>query len=191
MTTPNPEASDFAPMQRLAQAVQREQTRRERLGRLYIALLAVPLVILGAFLMYGRSDREVIERAVESRVKPVEIQYQTVQSALGSVRDLDTILPRLNRTARRLDEQFAQMATVARMQDSLVRGVQVSRLDSSISELRAVQRRLSEQLARQDQIIRALGDPRTLQRRLDVLEGRVDSLRRLTRTPTRAVPTRP
>jgi chromosome segregation ATPase len=173
-----------------------------------MVLLAVPLLIFGAILKYGRSDREVVDRAVDSRVKPVEAQYEAIQPALRAARGLDSVLPQVNRAARRLDEQADALSTVVRRQDELTRAVaavpvrmdavevelrsvraaqrpdtslphvqqQLTRLESTLGELRALQGRLGEQLDRQDRTIRAL-DPSAVLRRLNVLEGRVDSLR--------------
>lgn len=152
-----------------------------------MALLAVPLLIFGAILKYGRSDRELVERAVDARVKPVEVQYQAIQPALNRVHGLDSLLPSMNRAARRLDEQAERLHAV----DLALRSVQVAqrpdtslpriqqqltRLESTLGELRVLQGRLGEQLDRQDRTIRAL-DPAAVLRRLNVLEGRVDSLR--------------
>lgn len=217
MTTPHPEAGPSNPLERIAQAVRVEQLRRRWWARFYMALLAVPLLIFGAILKYGRSDREVVDRAVDRRVKPVEAQYQAIQPALSAVRGLDSVLPRVNHAARRLDEQADALSAVVRRQDELTRAVaavpvrmdavevalrsvqtaqrdtsvlriqqQLTRLESTLGELRVQQRRLGEQLDRQDRTIRVLGDPATVLRRLNALEGKVDSLR-VIKAPTGAV----
>jgi small-conductance mechanosensitive channel len=216
MENPAPETGKLSPMERIEQAVQLEHSRRRRMLRLYSVLLLVPIGIFIVLLVFGRSDRQTLEQAVDMRVKPVEAQYQAIQPALDSIHGLDTILPRVNRAAQYFDTQAARLSSLARTQESLTQAVagipeqirmidgrlqqfdalrtdvprireQLTHLQSNLTDIRALQDRLGMELNRQDRAIKALGDPTVLRQRMDVLEHRLDSMGR-TRTLPRPVP---
>lgn len=220
--TPMSESSDDAlKAERIATTVQRETARQRRLIRLYGLLLLVPLILGGTFLLWGRTDRQVVRSEVQQQVAPVVAAYQEIRPALSATRVLDTVLPSLRTAAQRLDHQDAQVAALTARQDSLTAQVQpwgstlerygstLTRLQASqdsLPELRAALRavanqqgllrdslrsellmsrnlvtQLGTQLRRQDSLIRILGDPSVLRRRLDLLDRQVDTLKRINR----------
>lgn len=66
----------------------REVARRRRLIRTYLALLVVPLAAVAALLLFGRTDRAVVEQEIDQRVRPVEETYSRIEPMLDEVRQV-------------------------------------------------------------------------------------------------------
>lgn len=62
---PAPEASSF---------VERELRRRKRLLRFYLALLAIPVALAVAVLIFGRSDSKLVMEEIRSQAPPIVLQ---------------------------------------------------------------------------------------------------------------------
>jgi len=146
---------------RLDLSVQRELARRRRLIRLYLVLLAIPLAVAAGFLLWGRTDRQVVQQEVEQRVKPVESQYREIQPMLDDVRGVSALLPEI----RSVDERFQGYA---QGQDELQ-----ERVAAVTSELRELKPAVAEaaDLREQVQVLR-----RDLDRQQSDVEQRFQAL---------------
>jgi DNA repair exonuclease SbcCD ATPase subunit len=111
---------------RIGLSVDREVARRQRLIRIYLALVAVPLAVAGLFLAFGRTDRQVVQQEVDKRVTPVEESYREIQPMLSEVRGVGELLPQIQAVGDRF-QSYEQG------QDSLRR--QVAQVTAQVGEL--------------------------------------------------------
>ncbi len=165
--SPAPEGDRFAGISR---AVERETRYRQRMLRIYLALLLIPLAILVVFLVFGRSDG--------AEIQAVKVAYAAVQPTLAHVRALDTVVPQLRDASHRLERQERRVAILQDSQRVLAASIvpvvdTVRHLAANIADVRAAQV-LIPQLRAQ---VAALQDSqRTAIRNLEVLRQSVRSL---------------
>jgi chromosome segregation ATPase len=104
---------------RIERTVAREMAHRQRLLRLYLLLLVVPLGVAAWFVVAGRSDRQLVQQEVAARVAPVEASYRTIAPKLEQVAELDRVLPVVTGAAEKIDAQRAEVAELGRSQQAL------------------------------------------------------------------------
>jgi chromosome segregation ATPase len=122
--------------ERMAQAIEREIRRRQRLLRFYLALLAIPLVVGVVFLSFGRSDRQLVQDEVRAGVAPVHQRFEEIQPALNEVRDLGAVVPQVRQAATKLNQHDRQLVTVMSQQKSLAD--RIAPVEQSVREIQPV-----------------------------------------------------
>jgi len=141
---------------RIEQTVARDLARRRRMIRVYLALLIVPLAVAAAFMLFGRTDREVVEQEVEQQVAPVWQSYREIEPMLTEVRGVDERIESYERGQSDLEQRVAAVAA------------QVRELEPTAAAGREAREQVTE--LRRDWET----EKRQLSRRIDAFELRLD-----------------
>lgn len=150
---------------RIELSVERQVVRRQRLIRLYLVLLAIPLAVAAAFLLWGRTDREIVEQEVEQQVKPIQDSYREIAPMIADVRGVGELLPEIRTVNDRLGgyEQGQQEL-----------GVRVAEVASEIGELKPAVAEAREAKAEIETLRREVeSQQRAVIQRIDRLDSRV------------------
>jgi len=168
VANPNGEPEGYAATRtsRIEQTVARDLARRRRMVRAYLALLIVPLAVAAAFLVFGRTDRRVVEEEVEEQVAPVWQSYREIEPMLTEVRGVGELLPSI----RGVDERIERYE---RGQSELSERVAAVAADvRELEPIAAAGREAREQVTELRRDWEA--EKRQLSRRIDAFEMRLD-----------------
>jgi DNA repair exonuclease SbcCD ATPase subunit len=168
MSEPNPANASRSEDEALS-FVERETRRRKRLLRFYLAMLAVPILLAAAVLLFGRSDRQMVTEEIKTQAPAVvrqaagdqfapaiqtEVQNQ-ITPTLGQINELKTRQDSIAEEVKTLSASNAKL-TPEEVETIRQSGQRLSRQDTAIAELQNATRQSGERLANQDAAIREL-----------------------------------
>lgn len=178
MSEPNP-ANPARPADEGLSFVERETRRRKRLLRFYLAMLAVPLLLAAAVLLFGRSDRQMVREELKTQAPAVvrqvagdqfapaiqtEVQNQ-ITPTITQINELKTSQAAIAEEVKTLSASNAKL-TPEDVETIRQSGERFARQETAIKELQTQTAAISSQL-------RNLSD---IQGKLDRLEGQVKAL---------------